>query len=297
MGHAVKTTHLPSKVEFSDRYLSPSVPVVIEGLVSSWPALNKWNPEYLANRWGEREVPVVSMHDGDYAQGEIKNMLLGDYLRLIGAIDGSSAAGSHASNIGENSDSKTTHYLAQVSLAKYFPELLDDIDLPSYFKTENTGATVIYAGGSLFSQLHYHPFGSATLSVISGKKRVRLFAPNQGRNLYPHFWMSNKAHLSKTHHKEPSPTEFPNFSRAEYIEVTVLPGEMLFIPIYWWHSIENIGVSISVTSFWSRNWKSRFLPPPGPRGPYLYEPVRKFIGLGRAAITKVARVAGPGHTR
>ena len=286
MKKTIQRTHFPSNSDFIEYSLNLSRPVLIDEFVSSWPALDKWTPEYLADRWGERVVPIVTLCDGDYAHGKLTSMQLGEYLRIIGAIEGQSAG---ILNPDTTNQTELKYYLAQVSLSKYFPELLENIVLPSFFQNETAGATVIYVGGTLFSQLHYHPFGSATLSVLSGKKRVRLFAPDQGPYLYPHSWWSNKAHLSKTHHKNPDPMEFPKFAKAEFTEVTVSPGEMLFIPIYWWHSIENIGVSISVTSFWTRDWKSRFLPPVGPRGPYLYEPASKFARIGKAALSKVGR--------
>ena len=287
MDTSLKRVQLTSKADCNDLYLNSSVPVLIEGFVNTWPAFGKWTPEFLASGcWGKREVPIATISDGDYVRGEINNMPLRKYLRLVETMEGSTE-GKLISNTAEHT--KLTHYLAQVSLAKYFPELLEDVALPPFFPNETAGSTALYVGGTLFSQLHYHPYGSATLSVLFGSKRVRLFAPDQGHYLYPNSWFSSLPHISKTHHKDPDPTKYPKFAQAESIVVTVLPGEMLFIPIYWWHSIENIGVSISTTSFWSRNWKSRFLPPPGARGPYLLEPASKLLGTCIKAIRAAGR--------
>ena len=271
--------------EFTEKYAKPGVPVLIEGLVSTWPASQKWNAEYLAENWGEREVPIVSMRDGDYANAVVKDTQVKRYLQRIGAIDGVSVE-------QESLDEDITHYLAQVSLSHYLPELLNDISMPDFFPAEIPGNTVIYAGQSLFSQLHYHPFGSATLSVLQGQKRVRLFTPDQGKYLYPYPMLSGRSHLSMTHHRTPDPKQFPRFSRANYVDITVSSGQMLFIPIYWWHSIDNIGLSISTTSFWKNNWLSRFLPPAGARSAYCYEPFRNIYSMGIGAVRKVRRIIG-----
>ncbi len=280
----IERVNVQSISGLSKHLLDIDAPVLIDGFVNSWPAMQKWTPEFLLAEFGDRDVPVVTMRDFDYGNGVLNNVPLKEYLESIGALDENPIKKT-------DSDSDVNHYLAQVDINEHFPELVQDVDRLEPFEQETVGSTVIYIGGSLFSQLHYHPFGSATLSVISGQKRVRLFAPDQGKYLYPHSFYSHFPHLSKTHHKEPDPAEFPKFSQAQYVEVTVNPGEMLFFPIYWWHSIENLGVSVSITSFWNKNWNSRFLPPPGPRAAYLYEPVRRYANKASGAIRKVGRMA------
>ena len=295
MDNAVERVQFPSEAEFAKRYLKPGKPVLIEGLVNTWPAADKWTAEFFYQNWADRDVPIAMLHDGNYAKAELINMPLGEYLQRIGATNPADTTGSSFSdaNVSDAShESKNRYYLAQVSLEQNFPELLEDISIPEFFRSETAGSTFLYAGGTPFSQLHYHPFGSATLSVLSGAKRVRLFAPDQGRYLYPHSMLSGKPHFSLTHHKDPDPEEFPEFSKAKFIEITVMPGEMLFFPMYYWHSIENIGFSISATTFWSRGWISRFIPPPGPRGPYFLEPGFRLLHFGKKVIRKIGRVSG-----
>ncbi|EKX46791.1 hypothetical protein GUITHDRAFT_162927 [Guillardia theta CCMP2712] len=42
---------------------------------------------------------------------------------------------------------------------------------------------------------------------------------------------------------------FPNFDRASGYEAIVHPGEMLYIPSYWWHHVINLEETVSLT-FW-----------------------------------------------
>lgn len=44
--------------------------------------------------------------------------------------------------------------------------------------------------------------------------------------------------------------EFPHFKDAKYIEGILGPGEALFIPRGWWHYIESLSVSCSVSFWW-----------------------------------------------
>jgi len=271
-------------------FRDPHVPVVITDYVKTWPAATKWTPEFLVETHGDKIVPVVTMTDGDYAHSGRKEMRLADYIEHVQSCEREITDGQKSvrRNGGE------TWYLAQAPLAKVFPDLLLDIEIPPYISDEKYSSAVMYAGGTLFSQLHYHPRGSAMLCMVYGTKTVRLFPPDQTSLLYPHSLKSGLAHVSQTRHKEPDEQQFPKFSKAKYLEVKLSAGDMLFIPKYWWHSIENEGFSISTVFFWSTSWKSRFLPPPGPRAPYLYEPLSASLSLASRGLNKIRKVIHAG---
>jgi dTDP-4-dehydrorhamnose 3,5-epimerase-like enzyme len=68
----------------------------------------------------------------------------------------------------------------------------------------------------------------------------------------------------------------------------VSAGRVLFIPVYWWHSIQNLE-SISLTSvyFWNQSWKGTWrdfvpkqIPPAGMRFDYVRNVINQRI-LGR----------------
>ncbi|MFK8032426.1 MAG: cupin-like domain-containing protein [Gammaproteobacteria bacterium] len=277
----------PALMELRERYLARGVPVILTDHVATWPASEKWTPQYLSDTVGDKMVPVVTMVDGDYARSYRKDTLLSEYLEIAEAQEREIA---ESKKLPEHAEMR---YLAQVSIAKAFPELLEDIKVPPFFPDEKYQAAVMYAGGTLFSQLHYHPRGSAVLCMVYGQKKVRLFPPDQGRYLYPHSVRSGLSHVSQTTHKHPDATLYPEFEKAHYVEVTLNAGEALFIPIYWWHSIENIGFSISSVFFWSTSWASKFLPPPGPRASYLYQPVASAASFSKRVVSKVKRTLKP----
>lgn len=50
----------------------------------------------------------------------------------------------------------------------------------------------------------------------------------------------------------PDYTKFPNFKNVRGYETVVGPGEVLYIPIYWWHHVESLmrgGPTVTV-NFW-----------------------------------------------
>ena len=56
------------------------------------------------------------------------------------------------------------------------------------------------------------------------------------RNFYPILRVS---FLLKVDFENPDLDKFPRFSEIEGLEVAMEPGEVLYIPNYWWHYIES----------------------------------------------------------
>lgn len=51
---------------------------------------------------------------------------------------------------------------------------------------------------------------------------------------------------------DPDHVRFPKFKEAKGVETVIGPGEVLYIPIYWWHHVESLmkmGPTITV-NFW-----------------------------------------------
>ncbi|KDR18274.1 hypoxia-inducible factor 1-alpha inhibitor-like [Zootermopsis nevadensis] len=87
---------------------------------------------------------------------------------------------------------------------------------------------------------------------VRGFKRCILFPPEQFECFYPHPVYHPHDRQSQVDFERPDYTRFPKFREARGQEAIVGPGDVLYIPIYWWHHIESImrgGYTISV-NFW-----------------------------------------------
>jgi len=237
----------PTVEYFIENYLKPNKPVLMTGITDKWPAFAKWTPEYLSELSGERALNVSRMIDGDYVNSVNTDMKLSEYIDALKS----------------STDKNEKLYLGELPILKYLPELQEDITIPDYFdQTEDDPKCFLYIGQHLFSQLHYHTCGSAALAIIKGYKKVRLYAPDQTRYLYKQPWYSVNHNMSKTTKNEPDEKQFPDFSKAEYVDVKVSEGEMLFIPIYWWHAITNEEFNMAVVTFWGEKLFRRKPPAP-----------------------------------
>ncbi|KAG8233363.1 hypothetical protein J437_LFUL005824 [Ladona fulva] len=98
---------------------------------------------------------------------------------------------------------------------------------------------------------------------VKGFKRCILFPPEQFDCLYPHPVFHPHDRQSQVDFEHPDYVRFPKFREVRGQEAVVGPGDVLYIPIYWWHHIESLmrgGYTVSI-NFWYKA---------GPMGQILY---------------------------
>jgi len=78
------------------------------------------------------------------------------------------------------------------------------------------------------------------LSQIIGHKKVTLFSPSQFGNMYSFPAHHSHDRQSQVNFDGPDLTKFPRFENAQALETIIGPGEVLFIPAYWWHYVESL---------------------------------------------------------
>eukprot|EP01032_Pedospumella_encystans_P018176 gene18176-20699_t len=87
------------------------------------------------------------------------------------------------------------------------------------------------------SPLHHDPYYNL-LAQTTGYKYVRLYAPKESSNLYPMAGrMSNNSEVDLLLSEDELRMRFPRVTNASYEEYILGPGEMLFVPRWWWHFI------------------------------------------------------------
>ena len=90
--------------------------------------------------------------------------------------------------------------------------------------------------------------------VVTGRRRFTLFPPEQVRNLYigPVDFTPAGAPVSLVSFKEPDFERFPRFREAlAAAQVADLePGDALFIPAVWWHHVESFDVVNALVNYW-----------------------------------------------
>ncbi|XP_073349722.1 lysine-specific demethylase 8 [Pagrus major] len=238
---AVPRIKCPSLESFNTDYLLPLKPVILEGIIDHWPALNQhpWSIEYLRSVAGCRTVPVEV--GSRYTDEEWSQTLLtvNEFIdRYILNKDGVKASG----------------YLAQHQLFDQIPELKEDIRLPDYCclgegDEDDITVNAWFGPGGTVSPLHQDPQLNFLAQVV-GSKYIRLYSPEDTDKLYPH--QSQLLHnTSQVEVENPDSERFPEFAKAPYLECVLQPGEVLFIPVRHWHYVRSLELSFSVSFWWS----------------------------------------------
>lgn len=220
---------------FAAEFLIPMVPVVLTDLMVTWPAREKWTIDYFKTKYGHLRVPVVSNNYSKPGKGYMspdRVISFREYLEIL-----------------ESGPTDLRIFLWNIF--REAPELREDFRIPTIMDGFVNELPFMFFGGQGSKvALHYDiDMSHVFLNQIHGRKRVILFSPDQSRLLYRHpFTVASYVDINR-----PDLHRFPALAHAKGYEVTLEPGETVFIPSGFWHYIEYTdgGYSISLRSFGS----------------------------------------------
>ena len=225
-----------SSAEFYSEFFFTNRPVILQGLMREWPAVEKWRPEYFKSRYGEVVVEVMVGRDGDR-----------DY-ELNHANHYAEVKLSHFIDLITRTESANDCYLVARNHVLDLPgmeTLRADFDCPVGFLDPDTGENP-------FVRLWLGPAGTLTqlhcddcnilFGQITGRKQVRLIPPYFYQSLY-----NVAEYCSAVDLDDIDLTKFPAMRDVPVLEAVLEPGEFLFIPIGWWHWVKALELSSSLT--------------------------------------------------
>lgn len=216
--------------DFVLNFEEPNRPVLLEGCLDNWVALEKWNRNYLIETCGDVKFSV----------GPVE-MKLEDYFRYSDLVR-----------------EERPLYLFDPKFGEKVPKLGLEYDVPVYFKEDLFSVLgnerpdyrwIIIGPAGSGSSFHIDPNStSAWNAVIKGSKKWVLFPPEvvpPGVHPSPDGaevacpvsiveWFMNFYGATKKWKKKP-------------IECVCKAGEVIFVPNGWWHLVINLEDSIAIT--------------------------------------------------
>jgi len=84
---------------------------------------------------------------------------------------------------------------------------------------------------------------------IEGAKKFVLFSPDHFPSMYPYPVHHPYDRQSQVDLENPDLIKFPKFSQVEGVQAILYPGDILYIPMYWWHHVINLTDTIAI-NFW-----------------------------------------------
>jgi ribosomal protein L16 Arg81 hydroxylase len=213
--------------EFVEEYLRKNKPVVLKGAAPYW--RERWTPQGLKEQFGTRKIVVETgetfVHDKTQKTmplAELVDFVLRDSLEFR---------------------VRSMSFLSQV------PELQNEFQEHSQFESYLRGvggpkrAFWIVPNGNA-TLLHHDTFFDNLNVQIFGRKQFILMPPSSYKSLYVHLFSE-----SPLDPRQVSRDEFPRFAGVDLSEAVVEPGDVIFIPQFWWHFVASLGICINVNSW------------------------------------------------
>ena len=239
----------PTRAEFETEWVARNKPVILTGVASAWPAVERWSPDYLREVAGESLVTVHFEEKGDFhnwygAKRRVDlRMPLGEFVDLL-----------------TREPPERRYYMTEHDLRPVSEQLCADLDASAYV---DRPSPFLFLGRDTKMPVHYHGTTEAILCQILGTKEVTLYSPAQWRLLYAHPWYTRRYYFGRVDPRNPDLQRFPRFRKAKPLTFTLHPGEILFIPVQWWHVTRCSGFQANCTFFWPSRQDRYTWPSPG----------------------------------
>jgi lysine-specific demethylase 8 len=246
----LERVHKPSASEFQSKFVSGSRPVILTGVMDDWPARDLWTIDYFKEMFGHVETYFRGSDDESevvFNRRSSVKMRLSEYFDLI------------RSPLPD----ERPPYLGNIPFRdQHAKKLLDPLKphfkFPRYFPDQNGSDFRLWVGAAgQKSTLHnddYHGFNAQIL----GRKTFLLFSPEQYPFLYTqmmsaHFWASPVDALN------PDYERYPHLKSACALRGTLEEGEMLYLPLFWWHQVLAETLCININMWVYRAVEQRLL--------------------------------------
>ena len=220
-----------SKKDFLENYVRPQKPVVIEHLVDDWPAVQKWNLDYISEVAGEKVVPLYDdrpINSKQKFNEPHTEMKMADYIELL--------------------RSRPTNYrIFLYHLLKEVPVLQNDFKFPDLgIRFIKQLPTLFFGGENSKVFMHYDiDFANILHFHFHGKKRCIIYPPSEGKYLYkvPHALISRE----DIDFNNPDFKKFPVLKKAKGYVTELNHGEALYMPEGYWHQMTYVTPGFSMS--------------------------------------------------
>lgn len=236
---------------FHDHYVAGR-PALLTGLIDHWPARRLWSLDYFAERLGdpEVEVQVGRESDAEYELRSPEHKQLMPFRQLLAMLRDDPTTNDFyvtANNCGHN--------------RRALGALWDDIgDMPGFLVPRANRDGFFWMGPRGTVTPWHHDLTNNFLVQIQGRKRVHLVSASQTP------LMRNIRHCYSAFAGSTDFSSVPLSERPNVLECVLEPGDTLFIPVGWWHHVEGLDMTISM-SFTNFAWDNDFSSFYGSYGP------------------------------
>jgi hypothetical protein len=241
------------EARFLNEVVEPCRPVVLRGLVNTWPAVHSATrspldlQSYLRQFDNGRETEIFvgdASIDGKYYYTE--DLQGFNFSRRRMSFSAAVAAVAEKRALPD----APTLYLGSVPVNDYLPGFADQNVLPVL---PSHIVPRIWLGHAAKVSAHFDAYDNVAC-VVAGRRRFTLFPPQAIANLYvgpiDHTMAGQPVSLAAA--APPDDDKYPLFAaaRAQALSAELLPGDAIYIPKLWWHQIESLADFNGLVNYW-----------------------------------------------
>ncbi len=225
--------------QFLELYYAQNRPVILAGEMTGWPALARWTPTYLKAAVGARLVEFqgertrdqrFEMYKDNHRREAPFNVFIDRILQP-----------------GAGNDAYLTAYNSERN-AEALSVLHGDLGFLDKFLDRNVAAPhgMMWIGpAGTVTSLH-HDLTNNFIAQIVGRKRVKLLPAAEVGKLYNHQHVFSE--IPDLEAGGIDLARYPRLSELRVYDVTLEPGDILFMPLGWWHQVKSLDFSVTITS-------------------------------------------------
>jgi hypothetical protein len=228
---------------FLDGFYALNRPLIIGGELNDWKAFLSWTPDYLRAKLAGRAVEVQAGRaaSDQYERYKDDHARLMPFETFMDRITDHGPDGSGARN-----DVYLTAYNTRANGEALAPLREDMGVLPKFLQQTDAsdGGMLWIGGGGAFTPLHHDLTNNLFVQIV-GRKRFVMAPATALPNMY------NDLHVFSEIGDVKDPkidlARHPKLAKVKFHEFIVNPGDILFIPIGWWHQVTSLDFSVSAT--------------------------------------------------
>jgi hypothetical protein len=216
--------------------------------MADWPALTRWTPAYLKAAIGARRVEFQDgrARDENFEMNKDvhrREAPFDEFLEQILQPGAGNSAYLTAYNSAVNAEALSVLH----EDCRHLDKFLDpDAAAPN-------GMMWIGPAGTVTS-LH-HDLTNNLIAQVAGRKRIRIAPAAEVGKLYNHKHVFSE--IPDLDDPGIDLRRHPRLSELRSYDVLLEPGEILFIPVGWWHQVKSLDFSVTIT-FTNFLWRNDF---------------------------------------
>jgi len=268
--------------EFQRKYIKALRPCIMLNAMNHWQANEKWTKHRLAKKYRNQTFKCGEDDDGNSVRMKMKY-----YIKYLEETDDDSPLYIFDANYGE-------HRKKSALMEDYeIPEVFRD-DIFRYVSNKRRPPYRWFVFGPARSGtgIHIDPLGtSAWNALVSGYKRWMIIPTNAPADLIKVTSQDDRYQRDEAvtwFHKK-LPYVLKNLpSHIKPIQVIQKPGEMMFVPSGWWHTVLNLTETIAVTQNFAHFQHFNICYHKAARGrPKMTKKLVEFLSKNRPDVMKI----------